>query len=754
MKETRYKVDTVHGHRVPVAQEQKQKWKRRLSPIKRRVEQGDEHVEKNYEVKIEREAHKSEEYDEGVPNENCEKPFDESEDIPRGNCEDILDDSEDKQSSANTERDEMKVSSEPKAVEDIVDVHTNENVVEDLQAAGNLEEDALAVPYSEESDSMIISRQDGDDCTTTLPESNNSDNARGKVRSISAKSIIVNDAVRKLVESMVSRISPELCGNAELNSSLFPSSNESSSDNKQLVSFGIQTDWKELESVDGTKISLPHDGCSSCDKSGMVGPCVNEEQSTTQRGSMLCTPQTEERQQLGYAESYSSDKLDADNSDGRIQNADDNMVHVTMSKGTMTPTKHGWKSLEGTNHQDQESPVADGPTTPLADLPSSVAAQHILEVPGLGRMNITLQAQHAVQPENSDMDVVTESVSGSDEQLQGILIGDSGGDYTSAVRTESRVSIYTFGHGDQRMAISSSSLGNIPSPQQDVGNILASESRSREMSRASDVNPAEERAQDSRPSSRDRPQTVQELIDNLIAERLNGVPEREPQKNESVTVEESESPLADVITLFPSKNDEVTDHQCDVFGNDTHSNENHPEVLLTEETLSTNSQPDDVETITPTGETNLSIISDECFERESGKSKRKCADHELQDAFLAMDDAVAAAKLIIRYLGRTDARLRSALHRTGPCDDNVVNCPAAERVAQEAHAFAVRTQSVFMTYFRLAEAEDTFREFVLKEIPGTEKERRQLRRWWTINQPEIDDIPDDNSDILEGEPEP
>ncbi|XP_030846894.1 uncharacterized protein LOC105441608 [Strongylocentrotus purpuratus] len=43
-KETRYKVDTVHGHRVPVAQEldfnpghvQKQKWKRRLSPIKRR----------------------------------------------------------------------------------------------------------------------------------------------------------------------------------------------------------------------------------------------------------------------------------------------------------------------------------------------------------------------------------------------------------------------------------------------------------------------------------------------------------------------------------------------------------------------------------------------------------------------------------------------------------------------------------------------------------------------------------------------
>nr|XP_054748005.1 uncharacterized protein LOC129253602 [Lytechinus pictus] len=46
-KETKYKVDTVHGHRVPVTQDldfcpnraQKQKWKRRLSPIKRKVVQ-------------------------------------------------------------------------------------------------------------------------------------------------------------------------------------------------------------------------------------------------------------------------------------------------------------------------------------------------------------------------------------------------------------------------------------------------------------------------------------------------------------------------------------------------------------------------------------------------------------------------------------------------------------------------------------------------------------------------------------------
>ena len=139
----------------------------------------------------------------------------------------------------------------------------------------------------------------------------------------------------------------------------------------------------------------------------------------------------------------------------------------------------------------------------------------------------------------------------------------------------------------------------------------------------------------------------------------------------------------------------------------------------------------------------------------SGLENGETPQLQLLDAFTAMNDAVQAAKLIIRYLGMTDSRLRAALHRAGRCDDRVHKCFAAERIADEAQAFATRTQSVFMTYYRLAEAEDSFRDMVLAQVKGTERERRKLRKWWTgkeSREPDIEEVAETSDEEKNKEP--
>nr|XP_054748004.1 uncharacterized protein LOC129253601 [Lytechinus pictus] len=559
-KETKYKVDTVHGHRVPVTQDldfcpnraQKQKWKRRLSPIKRKV------------VQCERDAPVKEEHQQ-LSNEGGEN-----------------------QSENNDKTvDRSMLSGEPDQIK-VISVVTP---LEDPQIECRLEDEETAMPSNQVPD-MKAYRQDGDQCdksSTTHPGPINSNTEyaeSGNSISYPKRPALIEDAIRELVNSMVSRISPELDNSADQNSS--PLSDTSSSEYKQLISIGIQTNLMDLECQDRTKISLLND--ESC-----CAECVTErssedvERSNSQEVSGSCSSQTEEHQ-LRYVESYSaSDKPDSDNNDDHIHNREEYTVHLSVSKGTMTPTILGWQALE--DSLGQENPVSNRPiTTPSVEGQSSLTAQHILEVPGLGRMNMPFQHQQIVQPEISDMDVVTESVSNSDEQLQRILIEDSGGDYTPAARTESRVSIFTLGHGDQRMAISSS-LSNIPSPQ--LGSVVGDEqeNESRLIESRTDADPAEERSHESKPSSRERLErdSVQELIDNLIAERLNGV--AETQMNDSVTAEKGGSPLTDPIQLFTLRSNELSDHQPEIFRRNDHSNESETDNSLIQETILQNPKP-------------------------------------------------------------------------------------------------------------------------------------------------------------------